>query len=75
MFVKGVPLLLNEGLWAAGMAMLMQCYSVRGLDVVAAMNISNTLNNLFNVVFLSIGNSVAIIVGQLLGAGKMKEAK
>lgn len=55
--------------------MLMQCYSVRGLDVVAAMNISNTLNNLFNVVFLSIGNSVAIIVGQLLGAGKMEEAK
>lgn len=73
--IKGLPLLLNEGLWAAGMAMLMQCYSVRGLDVVAAMNISNTLNNLFNVVFLSIGNSVAIIVGQLLGAGKMKEAK
>ncbi len=73
--IKGTPLLFNEGLWAAGMAMLMQCYSVRGLDVVAAMNISNTLNNLFNVVFLSIGNSVAIIVGQLLGAGKMKEAK
>ncbi len=72
---KGLPLLVNEGMWSAGMAMLMQCYSVRGLDVVAAMNISNTLNNLFNVVFLSIGNSVAIIVGQLLGAGKMKEAK
>ena len=75
MIRKGTPLLLNEGLWSAGMAMLMQCYSVRGLDVVAAMNISNTLNNMFNVVFLSIGNSVAIIVGQLLGAGKMKEAK
>lgn len=75
MALKGLPLLLNEGLWSAGMAMLMQCYSVRGLDIVAAMNISNTLNNLFNVVFLSIGNSVAIIVGQLLGAGKMKEAK
>lgn len=73
--VKGTPLLLNEGLWAAGMAMMMQCYSIRGLDVVAAMNISNTLNNLFNVVFLSIGNSVAILVGQLLGAGKMEEAK
>lgn len=74
-FLRGAPLLINEGAWAAGMAMLMQCYSVRGMDVVAGMNISNTLNNLFNVVFLSIGNSVAIIVGQLLGAGKMKEAK
>ena len=73
--IKGTPFLVNEGLWASGMAMLMQCYSVRGLDVVAGMNISNTLNNMFNVVFLSIGNSVAILVGQLLGAGKMKEAK
>ena len=73
--IKGTPLLVNEGLWASGMAMLMQCYSVRGLDVVAGMNISNTLNNMFNVVFLSIGNSVAILVGQLLGAGKMKEAR
>lgn len=73
--VKGIPLLLNEGLWAAGMAMLMQCYSVRGLEVVSAQNISSTLNNIFNVVYIAIGNSVGIMVGQLLGAGNMKEAK
>ena len=30
---KGTPLLLNEVLWAAGMALLNQCYSVRGLEV------------------------------------------
>ncbi len=74
-FIKGTPLLVNEAAWSFGMAMLMQCYSVRGLDVVAGMNISNTISNLFNVVFLSLGSSVAIVVGQLLGAGKMKEAK
>ena len=39
--VKGTPLLLNETLWAAGVAMLTQCYSVRGLNVIAAQNISN----------------------------------
>lgn len=72
---KGTPLLFNESLWAAGMAMMVQCYSVRGLSVVAALNISNTLNNVFNVVFIALGDSVAIIIGQLLGAGKMKEAK
>jgi putative MATE family efflux protein len=74
-FIKGFPLLVNETLWAAGMAMLTQCYSVRGLSVVAGMNISSTLNNVFNVVFIALGDSVAIIVGQLLGAGKMKEAR
>lgn len=72
---KGMPLMLNETIWSVGMAILMQCYSVRGLSVVAAMNISSTVSQLFNVVFLSLGNAVAIIVGQLLGAGKMEEAK
>lgn len=72
---KGMPLLLNESLWAAGMATLTQCYSIRGLNVIAALNISNTINNIFNIVFIALGESVAIIVGQLLGAGKMKEAR
>ena len=44
--IKGTPLLLNETLWAAGVAMLTQCYSVRGLNVVAGLNISNTINNM-----------------------------
>ena len=73
--IKGTPLLLNETLWASGMAMLAQCYSVRGLNVVAGLNISNTINNVFNIVFIALGDSVAIVVGQLLGAGKMKEAR
>lgn len=74
-FVKGMPLLVNETLWSAGMAMLTQCYSVRGLSVIAGLNIANTINGVFNVVFLAMGNAVAIIIGQLLGAGKMEEAK
>ena len=45
------------------------------VNVVAGMNISNTISNLFNVVFIALGDSVAIVVGQLLGAGKMEEAK
>ena len=72
---KGMPLLVNEFLWSTGMAILLKCYSARGLSVVAALNISNTVNNLFNVVFLSMGNAVAIIVGQHLGNNEIKEAK
>ena len=30
----GTPLLLNEAMWAAGMASLTQCYSLRGINVV-----------------------------------------
>lgn len=72
---KGTPLLINEFMWSLGMAMLMQCYSVRGLDVVAATNIASTIANIFNVVFISMGNAIAIIVGQHLGAGKTTAAK
>lgn len=74
-FVKGTPLIVNEALWASGVAMLMQCYSIRGLTAVAGLNISNTIGNVFNVVYLALGVSVSIIVGQLLGAGKMEEAR
>ena len=46
---------------------------MRGLDVVAAFNISNTIVNLFNVVLISMGNVVSIIIGQQLGAGDMEQ--
>lgn len=73
--IKGTPLLVNETLWASGMAMLTQCYSMRGLSVIAALNISNTINNVFNIVFIALGDSVAIVVGHLLGANKLDEAR
>jgi len=66
---KGMPLLINEFLWSTGMAFLSQCYSTRGLDVVAAFNISSTISQVSNVVFLSLGNAVGILMGQMLGAG------
>ena len=74
-FIKGTPLLVNEFLWASGTAILLQCYSVRGLPVVSAMNIASTVNNLFNAVFLSMGTAISIMVGQHLGANETTEAK
>lgn len=71
----GTPLILNEFLWSLGMTMLNQSYSTRGLDVVGALNISSTLSNLFNVVFISMGSAVGIMVGQQLGAGNVEKAK
>ena len=67
--IKGLPLLLNEFIWALGMALLNQCYSTCGLDVVPAFSIATTVSNLTGVVFRSLGNTVGIIMGQKLGAG------
>ncbi len=71
---RGTPLFANEFLWSVGMSALTQRYSTRGLDVVAAVNISNTIFNLFNVMVISMGSVVAIIIGNLLGAYKNEEA-
>lgn len=74
-FIKGTPLMLNEMLWASGMAVIVQCYAVRGLEVVAAQNISSTITNLFNIVYIQLGSCISIVVGQRLGAGKLEEAR
>ena len=72
--ILGMPLLLNEVLWSGGMTMLNQCYSLRGLEVMSAGNISTTVSNLFFCAFLAMGSATAIIVGQLLGAGELERA-
>ncbi len=75
MVVKSLPLLFNEFLWSSGMTVLSQCYSTRGLVAVAAVNIAVTISNVFNIVYMSMGSAVSILVGNLLGAGKIEEAR
>ncbi|MBP5469557.1 MAG: MATE family efflux transporter [Candidatus Riflebacteria bacterium] len=72
---KSIPIFLNEFLWAAGFVSTFQCYSLKGLDVVASMNIASTLQNLVIVIIISMGCSVGILIGQQLGASKFDEAK
>ena len=55
--IKGLPLLVNEFFWSTCMAFLSQCYSTRGLDVVAAFNIATTISQVSNVVFISLGGA------------------
>ena len=73
--VTGLPLLLNEVLWSLGMTFINQSYSTRGLSAVAAINITATAWNLFCVIMFAMGNAVAILVGQRLGAGDKEGAR
>lgn len=73
--MKGSPLMINEMFWSLGTVMMVQCYSVRGIHVVAGINIATTIYNVFSIIYLAIGSSIAIMIGQLLGAGKMEEAR
>lgn len=73
--VTGMPLLVNEFLWSAGTALINQNYSVRGLQVVAATNITSTVWQLFAVIMFSMGSAIAIMGGQKLGAGDIEGAR
>ena len=72
--VRGMPLMMNELLWSFAMAFRNQCISTAGLDAVAAMNIQNTMFNVLMITYAALANSIAIIVGNLLGADRMEEA-
>lgn len=72
---KSLPIFFNEFLWAGGMAVMTQCYSIRGLTIVAGLTISNALCNMLNVVFIAMGNAVGILSGQMLGASEYEKAK
>ncbi len=72
---KGLPIFFNEFLWSGGIAALTQCYSMKGLQIVAGLNISNAICNLLNVVFVAMGNAVGILIGQYLGASRFEDAK
>lgn len=73
--VTGTPLMLNEFLWAGGLTLQTQALSTKGLATVGGLNICNTIGNISNCIFVTMGTTIAIVVGQLLGAGKLKEAK
>ena len=75
MLLKTLPLMANEFFWSISMTLRNQCYSTRGIDVVAAQNICSTIFNVFSVVYMSFGTVISIMVGSLLGQGRFKEAK
>lgn len=72
---KGLPIMANEFFWSLAITMRNQCYSVRGLDAVAAQNIASTLINLTSVVYMAVGSTIAILIGNMLGAGEIERAK
>ena len=74
-FFTGTPLLVNETLWATAQAMLMQCYSAWGTDVVPALSISNAFFDTASVLYMSLGTAIAIVLGQTLGASGRDKAR
>lgn len=68
-----IPLVMNETLWSAAITFQNQCYTTCGLEVVNAINIVSTIDNLVNVLAIAAGNTAGIVLGQMLGAKMARE--
>ena len=73
--IKGLPLVTSEILWSGGMTALFLAYSTFGEEVIAAMNINNTISNLFFITFGAMASAIAVFVGGELGANRLDTAK
>lgn len=74
-FIKSLPLFLNEICWATGQIMLIFAYSKVSETAAPALSISQTLFDVFYLANIALGNGIAVIMGNTLGANNLKEAK
>ena len=72
--VTGAPLMLNEVLWSLAMTFVTGCYAARGMNAVAAANITTTVWNLFCIIMFAMGAAISIVVGRELGCGNRERA-
>lgn len=63
------PVLLNETFWSLGIVVYNYSYSKLGVSSFAAIQIQNTITQLFYVFSFGICNAAAIITGNLIGKG------
>ncbi|MCK9330697.1 MAG: MATE family efflux transporter [Sphaerochaetaceae bacterium] len=73
-FKTCLPVMLNEFLWAMGMTAYKMVYSHMGTDVLASVNMTNSVQDLFLVFSLGIGNAAGIMIGNQIGHGNKEGA-
>ena len=72
---KTLPLLINNLAWGVGFSMYSVIMGHLGTDAVAANGIANISKNLIVCFCMGLGNAGSIMVGNRLGADRLKEAK
>ncbi len=75
MMRKMALVIINDGVWGLGTTGYSIIYARMGTDIIASMNIVNTLFNLLFIFAMGIGSGLSIMVGNSLGADKFAQAK
>jgi putative MATE family efflux protein len=74
-FRIALPVIINETLWSLGVTMQNVIFARTNTEAIAAYNITNTFSQLTWVVFMGLGNGVAVLIGKKIGEGEDKTAR
>lgn len=65
-----LPVLLNEIFWALGMTTYKIAFSKMGISALAAVNVTESIGNLFFVAMMGVSNATLIMIGIKIGEGR-----
>lgn len=68
------PVILNEFMWGLGVTMYALVYGRMGDASMAAVTVSQTVEQIMQVIFISISGATAVILGNELGANQLEDA-
>lgn len=74
-FSTAIPVILNEFMWGLGTTLYSVAYGRMGDNSVAAITIGSTIEELVMVLWFGLSAATSVILGNELGAGKLKEAE
>ncbi len=71
-FIKAMPVVLNEGMWALGIVTLNMIYSNMGYEYYAGMTVFKTIGDLAFSFYAGLGSACVVMVGKSIGKGKIQ---
>lgn len=74
-FRTAIPVICNEFVWGLGITIYSMAYGRMGDDAVAAITIATTIQDIVVVLFQGLSAATAVILGNGMGAGKLKQAE
>jgi putative MATE family efflux protein len=70
-----LPVILNEIAWSTGITVQNLIFARTDTNAIAAFNITNTFSQLTWVIFIGLGNGMAVLIGKKIGEGREKTAR
>ena len=74
-FAQSTPVILNEVTWGLGVTMYSLVYGRMGDSATAAITVTQSVEQMAQVVFMGLSAACAVVLGNELGAGRLREAK